>query len=822
MRTGGCTVQQALTPEAAAVVKQAVSLALRRGHAQVTPLHVASSMLSASSGILRAACLQSHSHPLQCKALELCFNVALNRLPASSSSCSSSSILAASPHFHQSHHHPPSLSNALVAAFKRAQAHQRRGSIESQQQPLLAVKVELEQLVISILDDPSVSRVMREAGFSSTQVKSSIEQAISLATKTSNFSKPRDIIATTTTTITTTTTSNSSCTSSKPRAEDVTGLVECLLSKKKKNLVVVGECLAASEGVVRGLMNRVERGEVPELLSNLQLITLPLFSIEGMSRGEVEKKVGELQGLIKSCCMHGRGAVLYLEDLRWTADFRSANSSGFGDGLGSGFYCPVEHAMMEIRRIVCSTEGGRFWLMAIATYQTYMKCRIGNPSLEVLWGLQPLTVPVGSLELSLKCDRESSSTETQSLFKSERGATWTMLRVQDGNQLTCCTNCSIKFENVDAPSLKDTAPSMSHGSAASILPPWLQQYKADQNMSPMNDQDYLQLSVNCNPASAKQKNQTSEMNLCFSSTSSPSSSLSFYNNCHTSFGQRVNHSWASHRIIEGLPFPGSITNPNLNLTSTSDILCMEYHCRFNEVNAENLKILCNALEEKVPWQRAIIPDIASTILQCRAGIIRKRDHCKLVSRNKKETWLFFRGGDFEGKERIARELANLVFGSHTNFVKFGLSNFSPSRVFPEKLAKAMKENPHGVFLVEDIEQLDSYSKVIIKSAVERGRIRVTNGEEVAIGDAIVILSCESFDSRSKECSPSPKQKMESSGNTAEAEEKEKESCILLDLNLSAADEADEECSSIEDDELLEVVDRAFFLNYQMICNSSYK
>lgn len=73
----------------------------------------------------------------------------------------------------------PPISNALMAALKRAQAHQRRGCPEQQQQPLLAVKVELEQLIISILDDPSVSRVMREASFSSPAVKATIEQSLS-------------------------------------------------------------------------------------------------------------------------------------------------------------------------------------------------------------------------------------------------------------------------------------------------------------------------------------------------------------------------------------------------------------------------------------------------------------------------------------------------------------------------------------------------------------------------------------------------------------------------------------------------------------------
>ena len=81
----GCTIQQALTQEATVVVKQAVALAKKRGHAQVTLLHVAHTMLSISSGLFWAACLQSHPHPLQCRALELCFNVALNRLPTSTS-----------------------------------------------------------------------------------------------------------------------------------------------------------------------------------------------------------------------------------------------------------------------------------------------------------------------------------------------------------------------------------------------------------------------------------------------------------------------------------------------------------------------------------------------------------------------------------------------------------------------------------------------------------------------------------------------------------------------------------------------------------------
>jgi hypothetical protein len=138
----------------------------------------------------------------------------------------------------------PSISNALGAAFKRAQAHQRRGSIESQQQPILAVKIEVEQLIISILDDPSVSRVMREAGFSSPQVKTKVEQAVSLeiCSKTTSSSKPKEGKLLT-----------------PVRNEDVMNVINNLVDKKRRNFVIVGECLATIDGVVKTVMEKVDK-----------------------------------------------------------------------------------------------------------------------------------------------------------------------------------------------------------------------------------------------------------------------------------------------------------------------------------------------------------------------------------------------------------------------------------------------------------------------------------------------------------------------------------------------------------------------------------
>lgn len=451
MRAGGCTVQQALTVEAANVVKQAVALARRRGHAQVTPLHVANTMLAASNGLLRTACLQSHSHPLQCKALELCFNVALNRLPASSSSSSLPTMLG--HHHHHSQQQYPTISNALVAAFKRAQAHQRRGSIENQQQPLLAVKIELEQLIISILDDPSVSRVMREAGFSSSQVKNNVEQAVSSlelcshqvpSTRNNNINNKSNIkennllhhvfpqpstAAVAAESAEEKASKPSSAAAHDPTAaaavkdEDVLSVIDCLLTGRKRSIVVVGECLANIDGVVRGLMDKVNKGNVPEALKEVKFISIPLISFSHhRHREEVEQKIGELTCLVRG--LMDKGVILYLGDLKWITDFiimKASSSSSSGDheqgmmrrSYYNNYYCPVEHMITEFGRLLMSSSGmgenGKCWLMGIATFQTYMRCRSGSGSghqrsLETLWGLHPITLPAGSLSLSLSTE----------------------------------------------------------------------------------------------------------------------------------------------------------------------------------------------------------------------------------------------------------------------------------------------------------------------------------------------------------------------------------------------------------------------------------
>ncbi|KAJ0499951.1 putative Clp, repeat (R) domain, Clp domain superfamily protein [Helianthus annuus] len=779
MRTGGYTIQHTLTPEAANIVKQALVLARRRGHAQVTPLHVANAMLTSPTSLFRKACLQPNSHPLHCKALELCFNVALNRLPTTQSN-----PVMLNPN--QSNH--PSLSNALVAAFKRAQAHQRRGSIENQHQPILALKVEIEQLAISILDDPSVSRVMREAGFSSTQVKDNIEQMeISVSSPNPlNFSQSKENI--------------NPKSLSKVQDEDVMSVIEMMMTRKRKNIVIIRECLASADAIVKGVIEKFETKNNINLRF-MQFVSLPLQSLNHLSREDVQDKVRELKCLVKSFV--GRGVILYLGDLKWVSNYWSGHSERKRNG--SYYYSPMEHMIMELSGLMFGVDIGKLWLMGIASSETFMRCKTGHPSLETLWDLCPLTLPVATLDLTLNLEGNDSENEK--------------------NLLSCCGECSVNLT-------REARTIMSYGrTSESTLPTWLQQYKEENTRQTNNAQECEKFGNVCNKWSSAY-------------SSLPKHHLTwpvFESNIpkeHQFFMGGECFEEPSQKTL----MPELLSNPNSspNSASCSEASEQDYDHdddqhqyslhKFKEMNIENVKVLTNALERVVPWQREIIPDIVNTVLQCRSG--------RMERKGKQETWLSFFGADNHAKEKIARELAKVVFGSRNNFVQMGLSRFSATRAdstdddqefvsnkrardesgqsYLERFTEAIQEDTHRVFFMEDVEQVDYHSQMGIKKAIKNGSITLNGAETVLLKDAIVIFSCESFSSISRACSPSVSPKYSENGQET-VEDDGKEPMINLDLNIATQDHrSSHEDKSVFDFGILDSVDNQVIFKLQML------
>lgn len=497
MRAGLSTIQQTLTPEAASVLNHSIAEAGRRNHGQTTPLHVAATLLASPSGYLRQACIRSHpnsSHPLQCRALELCFSVALERLPSAQN---------LSPGME------PPISNALMAALKRAQAHQRRGCPEQQQQPLLAVKVELEQLIVSILDDPSVSRVMREASFSSPAVKATIEQSLNSSASVNSgpisgqlgfhpspplnrnlYLNPR--------------LQQGSCEPSvQQRREEVKRVIGILLRSKKRNPVLVGD--SEPEAVLRELLQRIEKREVNEvLLRNVHVVSLEKEF--GSDRSQIPVKMKELGDLIETRINStaiggsggGGGVILDLGDLKWLVE----QQPGFGISGPSPIQQQVvsetgHAAVTEMGKLLARFgEGGgndRLWLIGTATCETFLRCQVYHPSMENDWDLQavPITArsPLPGLFPRLGGSNGILSSSVGSLtpLKSlPMGGTALPPRRQPENRdqirgaTICCPVCMEKYEQELAKLVANEFEKSSSDSKPEVqqnLPQWMQTAK---------------------------------------------------------------------------------------------------------------------------------------------------------------------------------------------------------------------------------------------------------------------------------------------------------------------------------------------------------
>ncbi|XBH59133.1 hypothetical protein VPH35_080439 [Triticum aestivum] len=251
--------------------------------------------------------------------------------------------------------------------------------------------------------------------------------------------------------------------------------------------------------------------------------------------------------------------------------------------------------------------------------------------------------------------------------------------------------------------------------------------------------------------------------------------------------------------------------------------------KFTELSATNFRILCDALELRVPRHKNIVPGISSTLLRCRSGVTRRRAGANLFG-SSSSTWLLFLGRDGGSKMTVARDLARLVFGSYAEFttLQVQLSPGIPARAvkhtlkrprspengddFGGRLFEAIVENPHRVILIDGVDRLDHESEVRIKNAIVGGGMtKGCNGGVVSLEDAILVLSASDFlDSRymASSSSPWPRVKRRFNGqNPEEGDAAGRSRCRHgWDLNFCAVDGEEEEDNLADDEGIMNAVD----------------
>ncbi|KAE8792403.1 hypothetical protein D1007_33009 [Hordeum vulgare] len=818
MRAGAYTIHQSLTAEAAAVLKLAVGLARRRGHGQVTPLHVAFALLSSACsqplacaatapayGLLRRACLRSHSavppaqHPLQCRALELCFNVALNRLPTSGPH---SPPPSSAPPFASSLIQPnPMLSNALVAALKRAQANQRRGCVELQQpppspgpvqhqgaqqqqlqQPVLAVKVELDQLIISILDDPSVSRVMREAGFSSATVKSNLEEESALMMSSSSSSPPPPVIPPH---FFLDHSSIDGCgfgmwpaqfLTSPPVAvpcckEDVRAVLEVMVRKRgrRTNPVVVGDSVSMAEAVAGELLRCLERGEVPEELAGAHLLKLQLsyVHVRLMSRADVDAKAAQLRRSVDA--VQRGGLVVYVGDLRWALD---EDPAGAGADHTASSYSPVEHMVAELGRLLDDLRARcRVWLVATASYQTYMRCqhRRGQPSLESAWALQAVAVPtVSGTGLALNNLHSSSSPSMpkakasgQQLGKSPMAmaAEPMALGSEQEDKMLLCSECNRSYER-EASVVKQEAG--TEGLRCS-LPGWLvldNKPPADHQM-PHQGKHLIELKMKWSRLCTKLHLWRSQQHdpcspSCFVPGLSAPPNSWWPSPCLLPSGQStpsiagflgleglMEHSRSSSRWSppSPLPCPGLMEPERLDVKTTLALgtLLPLSDTATSEGPAHDG--LAHELERRL---RKTIPcQTAGTVAEIVEAVASSRSY------GRKGVCLFFKGSDHAAQHRAAVVIAETCCGSADQIIAADPKKYSCAEDFcSDVVSRACTLScSRLVLVIPDVEHAPRHLVDYLVAESRCGCIKDHLGRELKLSGSIIIFTTSEFANR---------------------------------------------------------------------------
>ncbi|KAJ1267958.1 hypothetical protein BS78_07G098900 [Paspalum vaginatum] len=791
MRADLSTIQQTLTPEAAAALARAIEEAARRRHGQTTPLHVAAALLAAPAGLLRQACARAAAsgagpgggtvggcgggaHPLQCRALELCFSVALDRLPAAASAAA--------------HGAGPSVSNALVAALKRAQAQQRRGCPEAAQQPLLAVKVELEQLVLSILDDPSVSRVMREASFNSSVVKSTIEQSLSSPSTAPNAVSTPTVAATT---------PLSPSPSPLPRlgapnayinprlaaaagagagpgGDDARKVLDVMLKPARRNPVLVGD--AGTDAVLKEAVRRIPTSGSTALAGAKVLpLEAELAKLAG-DKAAMAARIGDLGAVVDRLLAEHGAVVLDLGDLKWLVDGPGAAASEGGKAVVS-----------EMARLLRRFGSGKVWALGTAACATYLRCKVYNPTMEADWDLQ--AVPIArSAPLAGASPRPGGT----GVLGNSVGMLSPMLRPMPVAPTTLrwppgagsdhpliakpvmCLLCKGSYDRELAKlsAKQKDKPASCPDAAKPGLPHWLQ----PSSDKPQTKEQELKWKETVQELEKKWRETCARTH--GTRAGAPALSMPL-----AAFGPRppiepklqlarggvpslkMNTNWEKP---EGTPTselrkspPGSPVKTDLALGPLDPVATVDKDQKDNYMEGltamqkakiagisdiESFKRLLKGLTEKVSWQSDAASAIAAVVIQCRSGSGKRRN---IGTRG--DMWLLFVGPDQAGKRKMVNALSELMVNTQPVVVNFGGNSclgkdgngFNPGfwgKTSLDRVTEAVRQNPFSVIVLEGIDQLDAVVRGKIKRAMETGRLPDSRGREVGLGNVIFVLT----------------------------------------------------------------------------------
>ncbi|KAL0872958.1 hypothetical protein Bca101_022663 [Brassica carinata] len=498
--------------------------------------------------------------------------------------------------------------------------------------------------------------------------------------------------------------------------EESNPIIEVLLGKKnskKRNTVIVGDSVSLTEGVVSKLMGRVERGEVPDDLKQTHFIKFQ-FSQVGlnyMKKEDIEGQVRELKRKIDSyTSWGGKGVIVCLGDLNWAvwSGPKSASSS---------HYSAADHLVEEIGRLVYdySNSGAKVWLLGTASYQTYMRCQMKQPPLDVQWAFQAVSVPSGGLSLALHASSGKSSEMAPKILemkpfrvKEEEGAR----EEEEEDKHSFCGECAFNYE-------KEAKAFMS--AQHKILPPWLQPHGDANNINKKFQAELSGLKKKwtrfCRALHHKKQSssvlQDSTATISFVDSRASSSVAKFrrQDSCTIEFSFGSNHQEGLKKnLTDELSLDGFKISNDKGV-ETKITLALGHSPFPSDVEnsdeeeeperASTMRQLSEKLHENIPWQSQVLPSVVEAMEET-------------VKRSKRrDVWMLISGNDVTAKRRLALTITTSLFGSVHNMLKINLRSSKASEAC-EELEKALKDREKVVVLIENVDLADDrFEKLLV-------------------------------------------------------------------------------------------------------------